>query len=223
MKGTSSAGESHSAATTSTRRGARARWLAGAMLAAGSCAACLAFLPVTAQAQQHGAGSLSAASVPVGRSPAPGSAISAFCAHFSVKNVSSIVGANETLLEAVISKGSYECIFMGTTASGWEVIISMKPGIPASELATLAAAEARVTAESGKGVKLIFTALPSVGKTAFSWTYAHSLNGGQLVGVADNKGTTGYGTAMGRGAKTFGSAAAHVPALERLLTLDMAA
>jgi hypothetical protein len=49
------------------------------------------------------------------------------------------------------------------------------------------------------------------------------LNGGQLVGVADNIKTTGYGAVMGRGAKTFGSAAAHVPVLERLLKLDMAA
>jgi hypothetical protein len=40
---------------------------------------------------------------------------------------------------------------MPTNTSGWEVIISMKPGIPAAELATLAAAEARVAAESGKG------------------------------------------------------------------------
>jgi hypothetical protein len=124
----------------------------------------------------------------------------------------------------VIKNSSLECIFLGNTAKGWEVIISMRPpGIPAAQLATLKAAEARVAAESAKGVKVIFTALPSIGKTAFSWTYAEPLNGGQLVGVADNIKTTGYGAAMGRGATTFGTAASHVPALERLPSLDMAA
>ncbi len=74
-----------------------------------------------------------------------------------------------------------------------------------------------------KGVKLIFTSLSSVGKTAFSWTYSKALNGGQLVGIADNKGTTGYGAVVGGAAKTFGAAAGHVPVLERLLALDIAA
>jgi len=219
---TSCAGAPRGATTTSIRHRARALWLAGAMLAASSCVASLAVLPAAAQAR-HETGSQRAASVLTGLSSTPHTAISAFCAHFSVKTVSSIVGAKEYIFEAVIENSTYECIFLGTTAAGWEVIISRRAGIPASELATLAAAEARVTAESGKGAKLIFMALPSIGKTAFSWTYAHSLNGGQLVGVADNIKTTGYGAAMGRGAKTFGTAASHVPVLERLLTLDMAA
>ena len=218
---TTSVGDSRSATTGLVRRGARARWLA--LLAASGCAASLAFLPATAQAQQHGAGSQHAAPVSAGRSSAPGSAISAFCAHFPVKTVSSTVGANERLLEAVIENSSYECIFEPTSASGWEVIISMNPKIPPAQLATLQAAEASVSAKSPKGVKVLFTALPSLGPTAFSWTYAKPLNGGQLVGVADNTKTTGYGAVMGRGAKTFGSAAAHVPVLERLLKLDMAA
>jgi hypothetical protein len=219
---TSCAGAPRGATTTSIRHRARALWLAGAMLAASSCVASLAVLPAAAQAR-HETGSQRAASVLTGLSSTPHTAISAFCAHFPVSTVSSIVGAKERTFEAVIENSTYECIFLGTTAAGWEVIISRRAGIPASELATLAAAEARVTAESGKGAKLIFTALPSIGKTAFSWTYAHSLNGGQLVGVADNIKTTGYGAAMGRGAKTFGTAASHVPVLERLLTLDMAA
>ena len=80
----------------------------------------------------------------------------------------------------------------------------MRPGIPAAQLATLKAAEARVAPESAKGVKVILTALPSIGKTAFSWTYAAPLNGGQLVGVADNIKTTGYGAAMGRGLRLLG-------------------
>ena len=223
MMSISSAGESHRDVTTSIRHRARARWFAGALLAASSCAASLVLLPATAQAQQHGTATLSATSARPARSSTPSLTIAAFCAHFPVSTISSMVGAKEALLEAVISKGSYECIFMPTNTSGWEVIISMKPGIPAAELATLAAAEARVAAESGKGAKLIFTSLPSIGKTAFSWTYAESVNGGQIVGVADNKGTTGYGTAMGRGATTFGKASAHVPVLERLLKMDMAA
>jgi len=183
----------------------------------------MGFLPTAAQAQQHGTGSLHAAPVSAGRSAAPGSAISAFCAHFPTSTVGSIVGAKEMLFEEVIKNSSYECIFLPTSASGWEVVISMRPKMPPAELATLKAAEASVSAESPKGVKVLFTALPSLGPTAFSWTYAKPLNGGQFVGVADNIKTTGYGAAMGRGAKTFGSAAAHVPVLEHLLKMDMAA
>ena len=99
----------------------------------------------------------------------------------------------------------------------------MRPKMLSAEVGTLKAAEAYLAAQSMKGVKILFTALPSLGPTAFSWTYAKPVNGGQLVGVANNVKTTGYGAAMGRGAKTFGSAAAHVPVLERLIRLDMAA
>jgi hypothetical protein len=93
--------------------------------------------------------------------------------------------------------------------------------VPSGAIATLQQAEARVTAESAKGATVVFTPLPSVGKTAFSWTYLKSLNGGQLAGVADNNKATGYGAAMGRAAATFGKAAAHLTVLERLLSLDM--
>ena len=105
------------ATTALIRRGARARLLA--LLAASGCVASLAFLPATAQAQQHGAGSQHAAPVSVGRSSVPGSAISAFCAHFPTSTVDSIVGAKEMLLEEVIKNSSYECIFEPTSASGW--------------------------------------------------------------------------------------------------------
>ncbi len=43
-----------------------------------------------------------------GQRSVPGSAISAFCDHFPVKTVSSVVGGNEHLLEAVIENTSYE-------------------------------------------------------------------------------------------------------------------
>jgi hypothetical protein len=49
------------------------------------------------------------------------------------------------------------------------------------------------------------------------------LNGGQLVGVANNKGTTGYGVALGGAAKTCGKAAKHVSTGEHLLAHDLAA
>lgn len=218
---TTSVGESRSATTALIRRGARARWLA--LLAASGCAASLAFLPGTAQAQQHGAGSQHGAPVSAGWSSVPGSAISAFCAHFPTSTVGSIVGAKEFLFEEVIKNSSYECIFEPTSASGWEVIITMRPKMPPAEVATLKAAEAYLAAQQPKGVKILFTALPALGPTAFSWTYAKPVNGGQLVGVVNNIKTTSYGAVMGRGAKTFGSAAAHVPVLERLLKRDMAA
>jgi len=216
MTSTSSRGRSQTETTISIRRGIRARRSAGMLLAAGSCAASLLILPATAQSQQSG------------RTATPGSAASNFCAKIPASKVSSTVGTTVSLLRAVLEQTTLECIYFGKTAASAahpidEVVISMQPGIPASELATRAKAEARIAAESPKGVKLIFTSLPSVGPTAFSWTYAQSLNGGQLVGVADNKGTTGYGVALGGAAKTFGTAAAHVTVGERLLVLDMAA
>ena len=60
----------------------------------------------------------------VGRSSVPGSTISAFVPTSRSKGRLD-VGANERLLEDVIKNSSYECIFEPTTASGWEVIISM--------------------------------------------------------------------------------------------------
>ncbi len=212
------ASASHTATTTSIRRGAWARRSTGVLLAVGGCAAILVVLPATAQAQVSG------------RISTPRSAASTFCQNknLSVSKVSSIVGTTVSLFQAVLEKTTLECIYFGKVAATVshpidEVVISMQPSIPAAELATLAAAEARVAALAPKGVKLIFNSLPSVGKTAFSWTYSKALNGGQLVGIADNKGTTGYGAVVGGAAKTFGAAAGHVPVLERLLALDIAA
>lgn len=156
------------------------------------------------------------------------SPVSTFCSHLPASEVSSTIGSTVYLYKAVLEKTTLECIYFGKVAASaahpiTEVVISKEPGIPAPQLATRAAAEARIAAESPKGVKVIFTSLPSVGPTAFSWTYTKALNGGQLVGIADNKGTTGYGVALGGAAKTFGTAAGHVPVGERLLALDIAA
>ena len=215
MTSTFSAGASHTPTTISIRCRAWAWRSAGMLLAAGSCAVSLAIFPATAEALQPSA-------------TGPRSTVSTFCAHIPATKVSSIVGTTVSLFEAVVKSNALECIYFGKVAASVahpidEVVITKQPGIPASQLATRAKAEARIAAESPKGVKLIFTSLPSVGSTAFSWTYGEALNGGQLVGVADNKGTTGYGVALGGAAKTFGAAAGHVPVGERLLTLDIAA
>jgi hypothetical protein len=213
MTSTSSDGRSNSATTISIGGRTRARQHA-AMLLAACCAASLALFAAAAQAQ------------PSGRTASPSP--SAFCAKIPAAKVSSTLGTTVSLSQAVLEKTTLECIYFGkTTASAAhpidEVVISMEPGVPTSELSTRAKAEARIAAESPKDVKLIFTALPSVGSTAFSWTYAQALNGGQLVGIADNKGTIAYGVALGGAAKTFGTAAAHVAVSERLLALDIAA
>ncbi len=215
MTNTSSALASRTASTLSIERRTRARRYAGLVLAAGSCVASLVMFPALAGAEQP------ATSRPL-------SAVSTFCAHLPASKVSSTIGSTVSLYEAVLEKTTLECIYLGKVAATAahpidEVVISKEPGIPASQLATRAAAEARVAALAPKGVKLIFTSLPSVGPTAFSWTYTKALNGGQLVGVADNKGTTGYGVALGGAAKTFGTAAGHVPVGEHLLALDLAA
>ncbi len=215
MMSTSRAAMSHTASTIPIRRRAWARRSAAMLLAAGSCAVSLAVFPATAEALQPSA-------------TGPRSTVSTFCAHIPATKVSSIVGATVSLFEAVVKSNTLECIYFGKAPASVthpidEVVISKQPGIPASQLSSRAKAEARIAAESPKGVKLIFTSLPSVGSTAFSWTYAQSLNGGQLVGVADNKGTTGYGVALGGAAKTFGTAARQIPAGERLLALDIVA
>lgn len=215
MTSTSSTGSSRTAATISIARWIRARRSGGMLLVAGSCAASLLILSATAQAR------------PSGRTATPGSA-SSFCAKIPASKVSSAIGTTVSLSQAVLEKTTFECIYFGRTAASTahpidEVVISMQPGIPASEVSTRTNAEARITALAPKGVKIVFTSLRSVGSTAFSWTYAESLNGGQIVGVADNKGTTGYGVALGGAAKTFGAAAGHVAVGEHLLALDMAA
>lgn len=216
MTSTSSVGSSHTAAPISIGRRTWALRSAGMLLAAGSCAVSLAFLPATAVAQLPG------------RISTPRSAVSTFCSHLPVSKVSSVIGTTVYLYRAVLEKTTLECIYFGKVAASSkhpidEVVISKEPGIPASELSSRARAEARIAAEAPKGVKIIFTSLPAVGPTAFSWTYTKSLNGGQLVGVANNKGTTGYGVALGGAAKTFGTAAGHVPAGEHLLALAQAA
>ena len=210
------------ATTAPIRRTARAQWLAGVLLAASGCAASLAWFPAAAQAQQ---GVTLVAPAMIGLGVRPHSAASRFCAHHSAAKVSAAVGTSVSLFEAVAKGRLLECIYFGTklVVSRPEVVISIDPGIPASQLATLAAAEARVQAQSPPGVKLLFTAQPSVGATAFTWTYQHSLNGGQVIGIADNKGTTGYGALVGGAAKSFGPPAGHIPALKRLLTLDISA
>jgi hypothetical protein len=231
MTSTSNTGSSHTAATPSIRRRPLAQRSARMLLAAGGCTACLAVLSATAQARQHSTARwLGSETVLAARSSTPPSAAT-FCSNknLSVSKVSSIVGTTVYLTETAVKNGNLECIYFGKTAASTahpidEVVISMQPKIPSSEVAsTPGQAEAQVTAASPTGTKLIFTSLPSVGKTAFSWTYAQTLNGGQLVGIADEKGTTGYGAVVGGAAKTFGAAATHLSVLERLLALDMTA
>jgi hypothetical protein len=143
------------------------------------------------------------------------SSVAAFCAQLPAPRVNAILGTKDSLYEAVIvEKTAFECIYMGTE----EVVISRHPGMPSSELATRAKAEATIAAASPKGVK--FTSLPSLGPTAFSWTY--DIHGAQLTGVGDNKVTTGYGVLLG-GEPQFVGAPGRLSALERLLGLDMAA
>jgi hypothetical protein len=126
-----------------------------------------------------------------------------------------------------VEKTTLECIYFGKVVSTShpldEVVISDEPNIPKAEVATRSAAEATLAAKAPKGVKLLFTSESSVGSTAFTWTYSKSLNGGQLAGIANNKGTTGYGVAVGGAASKFGAASKYLSDLEHLLSLDTAA
>ena len=155
---------------------------------------------------------------------APRASAMSYCSKISMSKISTIVGTKVTLLESPVVGTDVECIYFGsaTSATHPEVIISMETGIPASQLATRAAAEARLSKLSGSH-KLVFGSLSLVGPTAFSWYYAQPVNGGQIVGVADNKGTTGYGAVLGGPAKLLGTPSSHVSAVEKLLALGMAA
>lgn len=212
--GSSKAGSASTAMTTSIT--SRVRRLAGVLIVAGGCTASLVILPTTAQAQQGTKAAVGATTRPQASHSLPLSAASTFCAHFSATKVSSIVGAKVALFEAIPEKTSLECIFEGAR----EVVISREP-VPASDLSTLAKAEARFKAESPKGVKIAFTALPSLGPTAFSWSYVE--NGGLLVGVGNNKGNMAWGAVVGASVKIMGAPASHVTAVEHLVELDMAA
>jgi hypothetical protein len=185
---------------------------AAILLAAGSLAAALSVLPAASSAQQHSFGRAGGASSALGRAA---SGASGFCAKLPASKVSSTIGASVTLFEATVEKGSLECIYMGPE----QVVVSKHPNIPASKIATRTKAEQLLTSESPKHVKISFASLPSVGATAFSWSYV--LNGGKLLGVSDNKGTTGYGVVIGGSPTLIGSK--DLSGLEHLLTLDMAA
>lgn len=190
----------------STRSWRTCRVVLGLALAGAVVSLCAVSLP---SASAQGA---------TGRALLPRSAATSFCAHFGASSVSATVGHSVKLLTAQVVNGSDECIFEGAI----RVIISQRPKVtPAGELSSLAKAEAYLKAESPKGVKITFQALPKLGPTAFSWTY--DLNGGELVGVGDSKGTKAWGALVGGSPKLLGSPSSHVTALEHLIDLDIAA
>jgi hypothetical protein len=190
--------------TTPRDRGAPAWWLARARFGG-----CVCFAAATVLASGVCAAGARAALI-------EGSSVSSFCARLPASKVSSAVGAKVVLREATVSHGALECIYFGTE----EVVISMHPGLPASEVSSRTKAEQFLAGESPKGVKFTFGALSSIGPTAFSWTYV--LNGGRLVGVSNNKGTTGYGVVVG-GSPALITVSKELPRLEHLLSLDEAA
>jgi hypothetical protein len=208
--------------------GGSARLQVGLLVAVG-CTALLAAFPIAAQAQQSRLSTTSPASAGlVGRGYAPRSAASTFCGHISLSQVSKDVNNTLSLNEAVLEKTTLECIYFGKVVASsshpiTEVVISMEPNIPKDQISTRSEAEARLSAESRKGVKLVLTTQSSVSSTAFTWTYSKSLNGGQLAGIASAKGTTGYGVAFGGAASTFGAASKYLSDLEHVLSLDIAA
>lgn len=172
---------------------------AGLLLAAGACLTPVAaiFVPVQAATATQNRALLT-----------PHSAVSTYCAHLPASKVSSTVGATVSLREAIVVKTALECVYGGTVT----VLISKESSMPASELATLAKAEATAAAGFPKGTKLRFSPLPSLSPTAFSWTT--TINGGPFGGVANNKGTTGYGIEL--------SGKLQLSKLERLLALGIA-
>ena len=165
-----------------------------ALLAIGFCVVCV--LPSGVWA--------SGTSASVSASP-----VSVFCSHIPASNVSSIVGAPVVLKEAEVVKSTLECIYEGAEI----VSIDKEPGIAASKLASLSAAEA--TARSGfpAGTKVVFSPLPARGSTAFSWTA--TIDGAPFGGIGVNKGTTGYGIEL--------SGKPRISTDEQLLQLGMAA
>ena len=197
--------------------------LSALLLAVGGSVASLALLPTTAQAARPANGRPLA-----DLKLTPHSAVSVFCGKLSLSKISKLVGTTVRFTESADRAGILECIYIGLTPSTAkkpidEVVISTTPKIPSSEAGSLAGAEAAAIAEQPKTDKLVLTALPSVGPTAFYWTYQHAVNGGQLAGIANNNGTTGWAAVVGGAATTFETAASHVPVLEKLLALAKAA
>lgn len=222
MTSTSKLGGPTTGITARTRRRA---WMPGAasvLLVAGSCVTSLALLPSTSQAAQRA--SVGASSTRVGRGRVAHSTVSTYCAKLPASKISPIVGGTVKLFEAVVKKGSLECIYFDTSpgVKVREVVLTMQPHMKPA-IFTRSQGEALLKAGSPKTVKILFTTQSSVGIAAFSWTYAKPVNGGQLVGLANYKGSTGYGAVIGGAAKTFGSAASYVSALKKLLALAIAA
>jgi len=154
------------------------------------------------------------------------SAASSYCAKLPATKISAAVKAKFKFIESRVFDFTVECVYFAVvpnTSSGDEIIISTHPRIPAGQVATLSAAERRLTSEVPKNVQLSFTPLPALGPTAFRWSYKTPLNGGQVIGIADNRRTTGFGVLIGGPAQHFGFPITHLNAAERLLTLGMAA
>jgi hypothetical protein len=200
---------------------------AGLVCAASVCVAALGVFPFAAQAATNSATNSSLARPNSGRpSLSAHSAASSYCSKMTAAKISAIVKTTFKFVESRVINSTVECIYFGTvstSAKGGEVIISMNPRMPYAPLTSRAAAEARISAEVPKNVKLVFTPLPRIGKTAFSWAYQMPINGGQALGIADNKGTTGYGALVGGPAKYFGAPSSHLSTVEQLLALGLTA
>ena len=144
-----------------------------------------------------------------GAAAADATPVASYCARIPVSKVSSDVGTAVVFRSATVIQGTFECEYTGPVI----VVILKEPGIPAAKLATRASAEA--TARSGfpAGTKIVFSALPALGSSAFSWTA--TIAGAPFGGIGANKGTTGYGVEL--------SGKPRISTDEQLIKLGMAA
>lgn len=220
-------GKSRREAILSTRL-ARSMLRSSCLFAAASwCVVVLTVFPTAAQAATSSATTTPSAQLTNSNSGLIAHSVASnYCEKLPAAKISAIVKAKFKFIEARVFSFTLECIYSAAvpnSSKGAEIIISTHPRIPVGQVASLSAAEARLTAESPKNVKLVFTALPKIGPTAFSWSYKTPINGGQALGIADNKGTTGFGVFIGGPARRFGVPSSHLSVAEKLLALGMSA
>ncbi len=100
-----------------------------------------------------------------GTAPHASSAATTFCARLPIASIAAIEAQSVTLEEATVKGHIIACVYQGALTSSIEV----QSDLPSSSTSTLAGAEAATKATFPATVRLTFTAVASVGPTAFDW------------------------------------------------------
>lgn len=136
--------------------------------------------------------------------------VPAFCSRLSPSKLGSIVGASISLSETSSKGKIIACIF---SSSAGTISIETQSGLPPASTSTLSGAESLAKANFPAGLKITFTAAPSIGSTAFTWSA--TIAGSPYVGLNANRGSIGYFIEM--------QGKLQLPILEKLMKYEIAA